>query len=226
MMEAEHQRSEFGGRSLSQQAGGLKERVTSFDFKEDQFKDLTDQHENCRRPTTVPQYPGIQGHGSCTSFYLQGSQKTINTHCKSKKEYLEDFALHFPYRLAWLSSSPTMSRTRPWDPQKMMGHLRDKLPLQKSLQPTRSIPSKGTHVLVTSVIPPRSTHIPPLRSPLEDRLLSTRFPKQKARLQNFLGYQMYGWITGRTDASGAQVSRMVVEFNNINFPASTTVHSS
>ncbi|XP_016280004.1 uncharacterized protein C3orf22 homolog isoform X4 [Monodelphis domestica] len=143
MMEAEHQRSEFGGRSLSQQAGGLKERVTSFDFKEDQFKDLTDQHENCRRPTTVPQYPGIQGHGSCTSFYLQGSQKTINTHCKSKKEYLEDFALHFPYRLAWLSSSPTMSRTRPWDPQKMMGHLRDKLPLQKSLQPTRSIPSKG-----------------------------------------------------------------------------------
>ncbi|XP_072454450.1 uncharacterized protein C3orf22 homolog [Notamacropus eugenii] len=223
-MEAEHQRSESGVRSISEQTNVLKKRTMVSELREDQVKASVNQHENCGRPITVPLYPGVEGHEN-ESSYPQGK---FLPHDKSKKEAAEEFALRFPYRLAWLTKTGSeMSRTKPWETQKMLGHLREKLPLQKSLQPTQSIPSKGTHVLVTSVIPPsRASYIPPLRNPLEDKLLSRRFPKQKARLQELLGYRMYGWLTGRTEASGFQGPRFVVEFNNINFPTSPAVHSS
>ncbi|XP_074054546.1 uncharacterized protein C3orf22 homolog [Macrotis lagotis] len=219
-MEAEGQRSEFSERNKFSQKFVHKQKVVDFHFKEDQIKKVMKQHKDCDRPINVRLYPGILGHEN-SSFCSLGQ---ILTNDKSKKEeIIEPFAINFPYRLAWLTVNTEMSRTKPWEKKKMLGHLREKLPLQKGLQPTWSIPSKGNHVLVTSMMPPsRATYIPPLRNRMEDRLLSSRFPKQKARLQELLGYHMYGWLRGQSLAPGSQGKHLVVEFNSINFPPSTT----
>ncbi|KAG6939364.1 hypothetical protein G0U57_001463, partial [Chelydra serpentina] len=50
--------------------------------------------------------------------------------------------------------------------------------VERNLQPTKSIPSKGRYILVNAETPSISS-TPPVSSPLEDRLLSVRFPKQK-----------------------------------------------
>ncbi|XP_031811874.1 uncharacterized protein C3orf22 homolog isoform X2 [Sarcophilus harrisii] len=226
-MEAEQQRSDSSVKSNIEQKIVPKEQEMEVDLKKDQHKDVVNPHKNCGLPISLPIYPGIQAKENANSW-THVLQNKIVTHSKSKKEEdLEEFALSFPYRLTRLSTDSEMSRTKPWDAQKMLGQLREKLPLQKNLLPTRSIPSKANHVLVAAMIPPsRTTYIPPLRSPLEDKLLSTRFPKQKARLQELLGYHMYGWLMGNTEAPSIYGPHLVVEFNDINFPPSTIVHSS
>ncbi|XP_027442351.2 uncharacterized protein C3orf22 homolog isoform X3 [Zalophus californianus] len=61
---------------------------------------------------------------------------------KSRKKAQEKFARKFPYRFSWLTE-PTVEFLKPWEVTKMTTTLRDQLPLQKTLVPTRSIPVRG-----------------------------------------------------------------------------------
>uniref|UniRef100_M3Z100 Uncharacterized protein n=2 Tax=Mustela TaxID=9665 RepID=M3Z100_MUSPF len=61
---------------------------------------------------------------------------------KSRNKAQEEFARKFPYRFSWLTE-PTTEFLQPWEVTKMSTSLRDQLPLQKTLVPTRSIPVRG-----------------------------------------------------------------------------------
>uniref|UniRef100_A0AAA9SUR8 Chromosome 22 C3orf22 homolog n=2 Tax=Bos TaxID=9903 RepID=A0AAA9SUR8_BOVIN len=61
---------------------------------------------------------------------------------KSKARTQEKFARKFPYRFSWLTETSS-EPLRPWVLTKMSSLLREQLPLQKTLLPTRSIPVRG-----------------------------------------------------------------------------------
>uniref|UniRef100_A0A8C0CWS0 Uncharacterized protein n=1 Tax=Balaenoptera musculus TaxID=9771 RepID=A0A8C0CWS0_BALMU len=62
---------------------------------------------------------------------------------KSKTRTEEKFARKFPYRFSWLTET-NAEPLQPWEVTKMSSSLREQLPLQKTLVPTRSIPVRGT----------------------------------------------------------------------------------
>ncbi|ELR46578.1 hypothetical protein M91_18911 [Bos mutus] len=86
---------------------------------------------------------------------------------KSKARTQEKFARKFPYRFSWLTETSS-EPLRPWVLTKMSSLLREQLPLQKTLLPTRSIPVRG---LGAPDFPPL-----PWRRPLVPR----RFPRLAA----------------------------------------------
>ncbi|XP_059796532.1 uncharacterized protein C3orf22 homolog isoform X2 [Balaenoptera ricei] len=61
---------------------------------------------------------------------------------KSKTRTEEKFARKFPYRFSWLTET-NAEPLQPWEVTKMSSSLREQLPLQKTLVPTRSIPVRG-----------------------------------------------------------------------------------
>uniref|UniRef100_A0A8C6FXX4 Uncharacterized protein n=1 Tax=Moschus moschiferus TaxID=68415 RepID=A0A8C6FXX4_MOSMO len=98
---------------------------------------------------------------------------------KSKARTQEKFARKFPFRFSWLmetSSEPL----QPWELIKMSSLLREQLPLQKTLLPTRSIPVRG---LGAPDFPTPSCLQPPPSPPRnlwELALLTHRFPRPAA----------------------------------------------
>nr|XP_060487936.1 uncharacterized protein C3orf22 homolog isoform X1 [Panthera onca]XP_060487937.1 uncharacterized protein C3orf22 homolog isoform X1 [Panthera onca] len=97
----------------------------------------------------------------------------------------ENFARKFPYRFSWLTA-PNAEFPKPWEATKRNDSLRDQLPLQKMLVPTRSIPVRGgvprgfprlgapDFTSLSSLSPPP---LPPPQDYLwEFKLLSHRFP--------------------------------------------------
>ncbi|XP_074195864.1 uncharacterized protein C3orf22 homolog [Rhinolophus sinicus] len=96
---------------------------------------------------------------------------------KSRTKTQEKFARKFPYRFSWLTESNPES-LQPWEVTKMNSSLREQLPLQKMLVPTRSIPVRGlgaTDVTSLSIFLPLPP--PPLSNLWELKLLSRRFPR-------------------------------------------------
>ncbi|XP_004395791.1 PREDICTED: uncharacterized protein C3orf22 homolog [Odobenus rosmarus divergens] len=96
---------------------------------------------------------------------------------KSRNKAQEKFLRKFPYRFSWLTE-PTVEFLKPWEVTKMTTTLRDQLPLQKTLVPTRSIPVRGLgapdFTSLSCLSPPLP---PPLLSQLwELKLVSRRFP--------------------------------------------------
>ncbi|XP_007465354.1 PREDICTED: uncharacterized protein C3orf22 homolog [Lipotes vexillifer] len=94
---------------------------------------------------------------------------------KSKNRTEEKFARKFPYRFSWLTET-NAEPLQPWELTKISSSLREQLPLQKTLVPTRSIPVRG---LGTPDLPPLSRLRPPPSPPSnvwELVLLSRRFP--------------------------------------------------
>uniref|UniRef100_A0A8D0YJR0 Uncharacterized protein n=1 Tax=Sus scrofa TaxID=9823 RepID=A0A8D0YJR0_PIG len=59
---------------------------------------------------------------------------------KSRTGTQEKFARKFPYRFSWLAE-PKLEPLQAWAVAKMNSSLREQLPLQKMLVPTRSIPT-------------------------------------------------------------------------------------
>ncbi|XP_047598872.1 uncharacterized protein C3orf22 homolog [Lutra lutra] len=101
---------------------------------------------------------------------------------KSRNKAQEEFARKFPYRFSWLTE-PTTEFLQPWEVTKMTTSLRDQLPLQKTLVPTRSIPVRGLgapdFTSSSCLYPPPP---PPPQSQLwELKLVSHRFPRPGAR---------------------------------------------
>ncbi|XP_075837978.1 uncharacterized protein C3orf22 homolog [Microtus pennsylvanicus] len=97
---------------------------------------------------------------------LQYKKHKIKTH--------EKFIKKFPYRLSWLTEP---SRDSPQSKSK--GLLKDQLPLQKKLVPTRSIPLPGVGAPDFTWPPFHCCSQPPPIPPLwELKLLQVRFPRQ------------------------------------------------
>nr|XP_021494935.1 uncharacterized protein C3orf22 homolog [Meriones unguiculatus] len=112
---------------------------------------------------------------------LKGSKKT----CCSKKYTAKlqmRFAKRFPYRLCWLTE-PTTVPPLSWKVKR--NSLKDQLPLQKKLLPTRSIPIPGAvspdFTWPFTYSPP--SRPPPRRNSWEHKLVSLRFPKQDLHKQ-------------------------------------------
>ncbi|XP_006751638.1 uncharacterized protein C3orf22 homolog [Leptonychotes weddellii] len=104
---------------------------------------------------------------------------------KSKDKAQEKFARKFPYRFSWLTE-PTAEFLKPWEVTKMTTSLRDQLPLQKTLVPTRSIPVRGlgapdfTSLSCLSPPPP-----PPLLSQLWELKLNPRHVNKLHRFKTY-----------------------------------------
>ncbi|XP_008258534.1 uncharacterized protein C3orf22 homolog [Oryctolagus cuniculus] len=99
---------------------------------------------------------------------------------KSRTKAQERFAKNFPYRLSWLSE-PSSESPKPWEAKSTPQ--REKLPLQKNLVPTRSIPVRGLGAPdftgpLGSCLPPSPPLQPRLCNLWELKLLQCRFPKQ------------------------------------------------
>ncbi|XP_063115771.1 uncharacterized protein C3orf22 homolog [Cavia porcellus] len=108
------------------------------------------------------------------------AQKKSREHKKHNVKSQEKFAKNFPYRFSWLTEPKTES-LQPWKVKNKS--LKDQLPLQKKLVPTRSIPIPGLGT--PDFTSPTCSHLPPLLptrcNPWELKLLSHRFPRQFAR---------------------------------------------
>ncbi|XP_068837749.1 uncharacterized protein C3orf22 homolog [Capricornis sumatraensis] len=98
---------------------------------------------------------------------------------KESKARMQKFARKFPYRFSWLmetSSEPP----QPWALTNMSSLLREQLPPQKTLLPTRSMPVRG---LGAPDFLPLSCLQPPPSLPRNLRelaLLTRRFPRPAA----------------------------------------------
>ncbi|CAO2605875.1 Uncharacterized protein C3orf22 homolog [Lemmus lemmus] len=99
--------------------------------------------------------------------------------CKRHKiKTQEKLIKKFPYRLSWLTQ-PSPDSPQSWK-AKSKGSLKDQLPLQKNLVPTRSIPLPGfgapdfTSKFSSCSQPPH----PPLYNLWELKLLHLRFPSR------------------------------------------------
>ncbi|XP_036036601.1 uncharacterized protein C3orf22 homolog [Onychomys torridus] len=96
---------------------------------------------------------------------------------KHKMKSQERFIKKFPFRLSWLTE-PSPANLQSWKAKS--NSLKDQLPLQKKLVPTRSIPPPGagapefTSPFSFSSQPPH----PPICNLWELKLLSLRFPRQ------------------------------------------------
>ncbi|XP_008696174.1 uncharacterized protein C3orf22 homolog [Ursus maritimus] len=100
---------------------------------------------------------------------------------KNRNKAQEKFARKFPYRFSWLTE-PTAEFLKPWEVTKTTTSLRDQLPLQKTLVPTRSIPVRGLgapdFTSPSCLCPPLPP--PPLSQLWEFKLLCRRFPGRGA----------------------------------------------
>ncbi|KAM6177369.1 uncharacterized protein C3orf22 homolog [Erethizon dorsatum] len=107
------------------------------------------------------------------------AQKKSQERKKYSMKAQEKFAKNFPYRFSWLTEPRTES-LQPWKVTNKS--LRDQLPLQKKLVPTRSIPVPGLRApdfASPSYFHPSS--LPPSPYNLwELKLVSLRFPRQVA----------------------------------------------
>ncbi|XP_038175218.2 uncharacterized protein C3orf22 homolog [Arvicola amphibius] len=101
--------------------------------------------------------------------------------CKRHKiKTQEKLIKKFPYRLSWLME-PSPDSPQSWK-AKSKASLKDQLPLQKKLLPTRSIPLPGFGAPDFTSSPPFSCCSQPPHPPLcnlwELKLLHLRFPRQ------------------------------------------------
>ncbi|EDL91343.1 rCG56513 [Rattus norvegicus] len=103
--------------------------------------------------------------------------KKLGRHKKNKIKNQERLIKKFPYRLPHLTE-PSPESTQSWKAKSKS--LKDKLPLQKNLVPTRSIPMPGLGA--PEVTWPLSFYSPIPNPPLchlwELKLLQLRFPTQ------------------------------------------------
>ncbi|XP_037375710.1 uncharacterized protein C3orf22 homolog [Talpa occidentalis] len=95
---------------------------------------------------------------------------------KNRTKVQEKFASKISYRFSWLTESTT-EFLKPWET--LSNSLREQLPLQKSLVPTRSIPVRGLGAPDFSSVS-RLYPSPPSSAPVrlwELQLLNRRFPR-------------------------------------------------
>ncbi|XP_004692257.1 PREDICTED: uncharacterized protein C3orf22 homolog [Condylura cristata] len=76
--------------------------------------------------------------------------KKCHQYKKNRTKVQEKFASKISYRLSWLTERTT-EFLKPWEITTLNSSLREQLPLQKRLVPTRSIPVPGGPRLFVSV---------------------------------------------------------------------------
>ncbi|XP_076972422.1 uncharacterized protein C3orf22 homolog isoform X2 [Tamandua tetradactyla] len=98
---------------------------------------------------------------------------------KDRIKAQERFAQKVPYRFTWLME-PNSKLLQPWEVLNIHSSLKEQLPLQKMLVPTRSIPVRGLGSPDFTALPSPCLP-PPTSSPWEMKLLRQRFPGQGAQ---------------------------------------------
>ncbi|XP_073210839.1 uncharacterized protein [Lepidochelys kempii] len=157
-------------------------------------------HWFCTQPATSQQYQNLQISENLfeTEFaaWMQPHKKShvLSHPCAVMQEAPINFSREFPYRLAWGPVTTHDLEAKLRYPRTMQGLFKDgkasSLLVERNLQPTKSIPSKGRYILVNAETPSISS-TPPVSSPLEERLLSVRFPKQKKRVLQTLPHNVH-----------------------------------
>ncbi|XP_074929200.1 uncharacterized protein LOC116827098 isoform X2 [Chelonoidis abingdonii] len=157
-------------------------------------------HWFCTRPATSQQYQNLQISENLfeTEFaaWMQPHKKFhVLSHPRAvMQEGPINFSREFPYRLAWGPVTNHDLEAKLCYPRTMLDLFKEgkasSLLVERNLQPTKSIPSKGRYILVNAETPSISS-TPPVSSPLEDRLLSVRFPKQKERMRQTLPHRVH-----------------------------------
>ncbi|XP_044878616.1 uncharacterized protein LOC123373646 isoform X1 [Mauremys mutica] len=157
-------------------------------------------HWFCTRPATSQQYQNLQISENLFEIefaaWMQPHKKShvLSHPCAVMQEGPINFSREFPYRLAWGPVTTHDLEAKLCYPRTMLDLFKEgkasSLLVERNLQPTRSIPSKGRYILVNAETPSISS-TPPVSSPLEDRLLSVRFPKQKERMRQTLPHSVH-----------------------------------
>ncbi|XP_065406983.1 uncharacterized protein LOC101953297 isoform X2 [Chrysemys picta bellii] len=157
-------------------------------------------HWFCARPATSQQYQNLQISENLfeteLAAWMQPHKKShvLSHPCAVMQEAPINFSREFPYRLAWGPVTTHDLEGKLRYPRTMLDLFKEgkasSLLVERNLQPTKSIPSKGRYILVNAETPSISS-TPPVSSPLEDRLLSVRFPKQKERMLQTLPHSVH-----------------------------------
>ncbi|XP_032997762.1 uncharacterized protein LOC117042324 [Lacerta agilis] len=143
---------------------------------------------HCFTPSNSQQYQNLQSSENFPENLFTW-MKPYKQHHGRPYTVMEETTINlprdFPYRLAWGTPTTQDVDIKLYHPKVKFDkeHKISGLHLEKNLQPTQSIPARGRFILVNDPVGVPST--PPL-SPLESRLLSARFPKQKERILNSL----------------------------------------
>nr|XP_034960877.1 uncharacterized protein LOC118080053 [Zootoca vivipara] len=143
---------------------------------------------HCFTPSNSQQYQNLQSSDNFPES-LYTWMKPYRQHPGRPYTVMEETTINlprdFPYRLAWGTSTTQDVDIKLYHPKVKFDkeHKINSLHVEKNLQPTQSIPARGRFILVNDPVGVPST--PPL-SPLESRLLSARFPKQKEKILNSL----------------------------------------
>ncbi|XP_053145870.1 uncharacterized protein LOC128342526 isoform X2 [Hemicordylus capensis] len=158
----------------------------------------------CFTPTNSQQYQNLQPSESLPEAFFTW-MKPYSQIPRRPYTVMEETTIHLPrdfsYRLAWGTPTTQNLEIKMYQPRMKFSkslsqelskenskdhskdHSKDRrmssLPVERDLQPTRSIPDKGKYILVNDPIPASST---PALSPLESKLLSARFPRQKEKI--------------------------------------------
>ncbi|CAI5767403.1 acute regulatory, mitochondrial-like [Podarcis lilfordi] len=143
---------------------------------------------HCFTPSNSLQYQNLQSPENFPEN-LFAWMKPYRQHQGRPYTVMEETTINlpreFPYRLAWGTPTTQDVDIKLYRPKVKFDKERkiSSLHVEKNLQPTQSIPARGRFILVNDPVGVPST--PPL-SPLESRLLSARFPKQKEKILNSL----------------------------------------
>ncbi|KAJ6628658.1 hypothetical protein lerEdw1_014702 [Lerista edwardsae] len=140
---------------------------------------------HCFTPTNSQQYSNIDSTpyfpATLVTWMKPYKQQAASRPYAVIEETTINLPRDFPYRLAWETPTSDVLDIKLYYPKKKFQPecKLSNMILDKGLQPTKSIPDKGRYILVTE---PVSEPALPALSPLENRLLSVRFPKQKERI--------------------------------------------
>ncbi|XP_061474384.1 uncharacterized protein LOC133380669 [Rhineura floridana] len=139
---------------------------------------------HCFTPNNSQQYQNLQSSENIPENLFTWMKPYKQNHGRPytvMEETTINLPRDFPYRLAWGTPTSPDVDIKLYQPKMKFSkdHKIGNLLLEKKLQPTKSIPDRGRFILVNDPISVPST---PSLSPLESKLLSTRFPRQKEKI--------------------------------------------
>ncbi|XP_048347803.1 uncharacterized protein LOC125430094 isoform X1 [Sphaerodactylus townsendi] len=150
-------------------------------------KNLCSRSRCCFTPNNSRQYQNLQSSEHFPDFneWMKPYKELYLRPYTVMEETTINIAQDFPYRLAWgTPTTPNLGIKLYHPPTKFSKEGSSAItPTDKSLHPTKSIPTKGRFVLVCE---PPSTSSVPSPTPMESKLLSARFPKLKDKIYQSL----------------------------------------
>ncbi|XP_074862045.1 uncharacterized protein LOC142019288 [Carettochelys insculpta] len=192
-------RLETWKRKENERTEHAKKKRAILELQKLQHLQFPTSHWCCTQPATSQQYQNLQIPENLFEMefaaWMQPHKKS-HVLCYPSMVMQEapiNFSKEFPYRLAWGPVTTHDLDAKLHCPRTSLDLRKGKANsflVDRNLQPTRSIPSKGRHILVNAATPSISSNLP-VSSPLEKRLLSVRFPKQKQRMLQTLPHNVH-----------------------------------